>query len=106
MWQPGETTGFTVADHIRALHRHSGGKLLDYAVINLKPIPEAMKQRYAREQAMPVESDINAIYKLGLKVLAGRFAHLDEKVRHDPATTAEAIVRLAKEGRRRKTGAA
>jgi len=105
MWQPGETTGFLASDHIRAIHRHSGGKVLDYAVVNLKAIPEAMKQRYATQHAMPVYNDINAIYKMGIKVLAGRLAHLTEKIRHDPAATAEAVIRLAKEGRRRKASA-
>ena len=33
MWQPGETTEFRASDHIRAIHRHAGGKLLDYAVV-------------------------------------------------------------------------
>src|SRR5579864_4424139 len=39
MWQPGETTDFRASDHIRAIHKHAGGKLLDYAVINIRPIP-------------------------------------------------------------------
>src|SRR6202035_3097249 len=38
MWQPCETTDFRASDHIRAIHRHAGGKLLDYVVINIRPI--------------------------------------------------------------------
>jgi len=26
MWQPGETAEFRASDHIRAIHRHAGGK--------------------------------------------------------------------------------
>lgn len=103
MWQPGETTDFRASDHIRAIHKHAGGKLLDYAVINIRPIPSAVKRRYERESALPVENDIDSIFKMGLKVMAGKLAQLSDKVRHDPAATAAVVVKLAQEGRRRKT---
>ena len=102
MWQPGETTGFTASDHIRALHRHAGGKLLDYAVINIRPIPSAVKKRYAREAALPVENDLDRLLGLGVKVMAGKLAQLSEKVRHDPSATAAVVIKLAQEGRQRK----
>ena len=38
MSQPGETTDFRASDHVRAIHQHAGGKLLDYAIINIRPI--------------------------------------------------------------------
>jgi uncharacterized cofD-like protein len=104
MWQPGETTGFRASDHIRAIHQHAGGKLLDYAVINVRPITSAMKKRYAREAALPVENDLDAIYRMGLKVVAGNLAQLTGQVRHDPAATAAVVLKLAQEGRRRRTG--
>jgi uncharacterized cofD-like protein len=104
MWQPGETMEFRASDHVRAVQRHAGGKLLDYAVVNVRPIPSAMKKRYARESALPVENDLDAIYKLGLDVMAADLAQLSGKVRHDPEATAAIVVRLAQEGRRRRTG--
>jgi uncharacterized cofD-like protein len=104
MWQPGETMEFRASDHIRAVHRHAGGKFLDYAVVNIRPIPSAVKKRYAREAALPVENDIDAIYQLGLKVMAGNLAQHTGKVRHDPSATAAVVVKLAQEGRRRKSG--
>jgi uncharacterized cofD-like protein len=104
MWQPGETTNFRASDHIRAIQQHAGGKLLDYAVVNIRPIPSAVKKRYAREAALPVENDIDAIYQMGLKVMAGKLAQHTGKVRHDPGATAAVVVKLAQEGRRRKNG--
>jgi uncharacterized cofD-like protein len=104
MWQPGETTNFRASDHVRAIQRHAGGKFLDYAVINIRPIPLAVKKRYAREAALPVENDIDALYRMGLKVMAGKLAHHPGKVRHDPTATAAVAVKLAQEGRRRKNG--
>jgi uncharacterized cofD-like protein len=102
MWQPGETTNFRASDHVRAIHQHAGWKFLDYAVVNIRPIPSAVKKRYAREAALPVENDIDAIYQMGLKVMAGKLAHHTGKVRHDPGATAAVVVKLAQEGRRRK----
>lgn len=104
MWQPGETTDFRASDHIKAIHRHAGGKLLDYAVVNIRPIPLAVKKRYARESALPVDNDIDNIFKMGLKVMAGRLALLSDKVRHDPSATAAVVIRLAQEARGRKAG--
>ena len=102
MWQPGETTNFRASDHIRAIHRHAGCKLLDYAAINLSPIPLATRRRYARESALPVDNDIDAIFKLGIKVTAGRLAQTSGMVRHDPAAAAALILKLAQEARQRK----
>ncbi len=102
MWQPGETDEFSASDHIRAVHRHAGGKFLDYAIVNVRPIPQAIKKRYARQAALPVDNDLDAIFRIGLKVMAGNLAERQEKIRHDPAATAAAVLKLAQESRRRK----
>ncbi len=102
MWQPGETVDFSASDHIRAIERHAGGTLLDYAVINTRPIPLAMKKRYARQAALPVENDCAVLSKMGLKVMSAELAQLTGVVRHDPAATAAVVVRLAQEGRKRR----
>ncbi len=102
MWQPGETTNFRASDHIRAIHRHARGKVLDYAVVNTKPIRPALRKRYAEEQAMPVENDVEAIGKLGVQVMARDLAGAGKVVRHDPVATAAVVVKLAEEGRRRR----
>jgi uncharacterized cofD-like protein len=104
MWQPGETMEFRASDHIRAINKHAGGKLLDYAVVNIRPITPAMKKRYARQSALPVENDLDALFKMGLKVMAGNLALTSGMVRHDPAATATVALKLAREGRRRRNG--
>ena len=102
MWQPGETMEFRASDHIRALHQHARGKLLDYAITNIRPIKPALQKRYARQAALPVENDLDTIFKLGVKVMAGNLVGNMQKVRHDPEATAAVVVRLAAEGRRRR----
>ena len=105
MWQPGETTNFRASDHIRAIHQHARGKLLDYAITNMRPIKSELKKRYARHEALPVENDLDAIFKMGLKVMAGKLASNVDRVRHDSAATAAVVVHLAQEGRRRRMAA-
>ena len=104
MWQPGETMEFRASDHIRAINRHAGGKLLDYAIVNIRPITPAMKKRYARQSALPVENDLDALFQMGLKVMAGNLALTSGMVRHDPGATATVAIKLAQEGRRRRNG--
>jgi uncharacterized cofD-like protein len=104
MSQPGETTGLLASDHIRAIHRHAGAKFLDYAVVNVRPIAAALKKRYAREEARPVENDFDAILEMGVKVLAGNLAVSGGKARHDSVATAAVALKLAEEARRRKNG--
>jgi uncharacterized cofD-like protein len=104
MWQPGETMEFRASDHIRSINKHAGGKLLDYAVVNIRPITPAMKKRYARQSALPVENDLDELFKMGLKVMAGNLALTAGMVRHDPAATATVALKLAAEGRRRRNG--
>jgi uncharacterized cofD-like protein len=102
MWQPGETMEFRASDHVRAINKHADGKLLDYAVVNIRPITPAMKKRYARQSALPVENDLDALFRMGLKVMAGNLALTSGRVRHDPAATATVALKLAQEGRRRQ----
>jgi uncharacterized cofD-like protein len=102
MWQPGETERFRASDHVQALHRHARGRFLDYAVVNVRPVTSAVKKRYAREAALPVENDMEALFRMGLKVMAGKLALVTDVVRHDPAATAGVVLKLAQEGRQRK----
>jgi uncharacterized cofD-like protein len=102
MWQPGETTGMSAAEHIAAIHRHAGRKLIDYAILNNAPLAATQRRRYARELAQPVDADPAALRRLGVQVAAFDLLASAEKVRHDPAKTAEVAIELAKKGRRRR----
>ncbi len=53
---------------------------------------------------MPVENDLDAIFRMGVQVMAGNLAQGGVKIRHDPAATAATILKLAAEGRRRREG--
>ena len=102
MWQPGETTGMKASDHIKAILRHARRPVIDYAVINTAPISIPTRRRYARQMAMPVETDVEAIRKLGIKVVGFPLLSEAKKARHDSDKTAQVVLELAKKARRRR----
>jgi uncharacterized cofD-like protein len=58
MTEPGETDGYGVAEHLRALASHGlPSEALDYVVVNATPIPSKSRARYAAEGASPVDAD-------------------------------------------------
>jgi uncharacterized cofD-like protein len=106
MWQPGETMNFRASDHVRAIYDHAGDGLLDYAVVNMGSVRPALRQKYARQEVKPVEVDLDALQNLGVQVVAEDLLHESAKVRHSPAAVASVALRLATEGRRRRSSEA
>jgi len=101
MWQPGETTGLTAADHIAAIERHAARRLVEVAVLNTAPIPEPRLRRYERKAARPVETDLARLMALGVQVIARPLLAEGTKVRHDSDLIAAVALDLARRGRRR-----
>jgi uncharacterized cofD-like protein len=102
MWQPGETTRFRASDHVKAIHAHARRKLIDYVILNNAPISEQVQRAYAREQAQPVENDVERLEKMGLSVIAGNLLAESPMVRHHSDRSAAIALELAMEGRRRR----
>lgn len=102
MWQPGETMRFTASDHVRAIMRHGGEGLIDYAVVNVKPVPKSLRKRYAQEEALPVEVDFAELGSMGIEIVMGNLLDSGERVRHNPDAVASVAVQLAREGRLKK----
>ena len=50
MSQPGETDGYTVADHVEAILAHAPGIELDYVIVNNQPAPEKIIERYRQKE--------------------------------------------------------
>lgn len=95
MTQPGETRGYTAADHLRALHDHAGRKLFDYVVVNSRPLSPAVRQRYADDGAEPVENDLDRVHALGVKPLCSDLLLEDRVARHDADHLAQLVLDLA-----------
>jgi uncharacterized cofD-like protein len=100
MSQPGETSGMTAADHIEAIHRHARARFLQFAIANNSPIARPALARYVRARASQVELDRERLEALGLNVLELPLLARGEKIRHDPARLAAAVIDLALHSRR------
>ena len=95
MTQDGETEGYTVSDHIRALFKHSCPGLFDLCLTNSSPIPPAVVQRYALEGAEPIFCDREAVEALGVEIISRPVATVENGlVRHNPGHLAWELVQL------------
>jgi uncharacterized cofD-like protein len=97
MTQPGETEGFTVADHLGAIARHVGPVVTD-VLVDREPLPARLRRRYHKQGAEPVERDREAIARLGVRLheVALHSETSQDRLRHDPDRLAGPILSIAR----------
>jgi len=97
MTQPGETTGFSLADHVSTLLDHAPALELSHILANSASVPESTLARYREEGAFPVElSDESTLP--GRLVLAD-LLHAGPVLRHDGVKCAHALQSLFRRAR-------
>lgn len=95
MTECGETDGYTVSDHIRALFDHSRYGLFDLCMVNSAPLPRIIAQRYAREGSAPVFCDEKECARLGVEVISRPICAVENQViRHNPGHLAAELMAL------------
>ena len=102
MSQPGETSGLTAAEHLRAIDEHAGARVSDIAVVNTAEISESLKKKYAAQRAHPVVNDLDYIRELGVEVVGANLLEEGEKIRHNSKAAAAIAIDLARRGRARR----
>lgn len=96
MTQPGETDGYTAADHVYAIHEHVGEPLVNYVIVNTQaPQNRALLERYAAQGSAPVEPALAELAAMGLVPLGLPLMHEEELLRHDPVRLAAAVLQVA-----------
>lgn len=95
MTEPGETEGFSVSDHIRALDSLCGQYLFDAVLVQRTPPSEAIVRHYAQQGVGPVILDREAVITSGRRIVA---ANVMEEcpnltVRHHPDDLARVLLR-------------
>ncbi len=100
MTQFRETDGFSASDHVRTLVTHTNPGILHLCIVNTKPVPAALLERYRKEHATPVLVDSQAIRAFGYQVVADEVISTQDYVRHDPDRLAKLIVQLTVGARR------
>lgn len=91
MTQHGETDGFTVFDHLKAIYHHIGMDLFDTVLVNNTPIPEHILELYEKEKAFPVVVDREKLSKYNFTILEGSFILIDDAVRHNASKIADSL---------------
>ncbi len=94
MTQPGETDGYTAADHLDALYRHGVEGMIDAVLVSDSPVTGDLAAAYERAGANPVAVDDERLEAMGVRVVCDRLAKTEDVVRHDPARLSEALLRL------------
>ena len=92
MTQPGETGGFSAADHLAALRALAGPGLVDAVVVNTAPVSAARAAPYRLQGAAPVRVDRAALEGMGVHVVTGDLAAAEGLVRHDPERLAAMLL--------------
>ena len=96
MTQPGETDGYTAADHLDALHRHGLAGLVDVVLVNDAAVSPDLVASYQRFGARPVVVDEDRLREAGVKVTHAQVAAESNVVRHDSERLAQALIRIVR----------
>ena len=95
MTQSGETEGYTVSDHIRAIFNHSCNGLFSLCLVNSAPLPRLVEQRYAKEGSVPVFCDEKECARLGVELICRPICAVDNQViRHNSGHVASELMTL------------
>jgi uncharacterized cofD-like protein len=94
MTQPGETDSFTASSHVEVIYRHVGAKIFDYILVNAASLPSEALEKYQAQNSYPVMVDLEALHRMGLRVIARDFVHYATYARHDSRLIAEQVITL------------
>lgn len=104
--QPGQTDGFTLADHVQQMMIYLHGRL-DAVLLNSRAPSQALRDAYARDGVdvlSPTDDEIKRIERMGVRPIVRDLAQLtdnkrdlydkQDSIRHDPAAVATALMEL------------
>lgn len=96
MSQPGETTGFSVSDHIKSIEEHVGFRFVDSVLVNDAKVKPSVVKRYHKDGSHPIEIDHELLEEMNINVIQSRMVDYNERneVRHDSQKIAAIIFSL------------
>jgi len=92
MTQPGETTNYTLSEHLRAIQLHVGKRVVDFVVANRKSVSPEVARRYHLQNAEPVLIDQKEILDLKVKLVADNLLEEHGVIRHNSPRLARLLV--------------
>ena len=94
MTEPGETDGYTAADHLEAIRLHAPQVRIHDVLINTTSIPKDLADAYALQGSVPVLPSLEAIQGMGCRTVEQPLLAPAPKIRHDASHLARALVGL------------
>jgi uncharacterized cofD-like protein len=107
MTQPGETLGYSAADHLAAITRIAGPGLVDYYLANSRSVSLPLRRLYDRDGAEPVHLHPASLRSLGVVPVERDLLREDKGgrlVRHHDSKLARAVLRIAQSHAARRAG--
>ena len=83
MTQPGETAGYALADHLRAIQKHVPRRVIDCVVANRQLVSPDVARRYRAQGAEPVAVDLHELQKLDFRVVLDNLLEEHGVLRHN-----------------------
>ena len=96
MTEPGETDGYSLADHLRVIREHTGFDLFDYILVNRTPLPGEALAHYAEDGARAIEIAHDVATATSARIVTADLAVVTAsgQIRHDPGALAFALTAL------------
>lgn len=93
MTQTGETDGYSVADHIRAIYKHAGNGIIDYVIVNEGKIQNELEEKYKMQDSELVKVDYDKISELNVNAIEGDFLTIvNNLIRHNSERLASILI--------------
>jgi uncharacterized cofD-like protein len=96
MTQPGETVGYSAAEHVKALSDHCDGLVFPNILVNSREPSSSILKKYDAENAGLVDIDKDRLRALQLNIVERDLLAEDGVVRHDPDRLARAVFEMAR----------
>ncbi len=94
MTQPGETDGYSVADHVAAINRQVGKPVIDFVLANEGPIAPETLQHFATLGSEPVRIDKKEVGQQGAILILSDLVDPKTGVTHDTKKLADVLFDL------------
>ena len=92
MTQPGETTHYSLSEHLRGIEAHFGKHVIDWVVANRKSVSPDVARRYLAQGAEPVIVDAGKVEKMRVHLLVDNLLEEHGLIRHNSSRLAGLLV--------------
>jgi uncharacterized cofD-like protein len=92
MTQPGETTNYTLSEHLSAIEAHVDKRVVDSVVANRRTVSPEVARRYRQEGAAQVSVDYDKIKKMKINLVTDNLLEEHGVIRHNSPRLAKLLV--------------